>query len=182
MMEEDTSQLQVPEARYRIWGLAHSPGGATTAVLVSRYSTLHPERRALCKLMFSRRDEERDEAAGTVAPAKQLTTEGQVWEWMYGNGPEVLGTTSTSKISPELHNTPLREQFKDIAGRQRCVFCDAALYLEEDEAKCENGHLFGKLGIQLLSQIILLITWNSPLRLYRSCYHGSGYIKNMRRV
>ncbi|KAL4729394.1 hypothetical protein ACLX1H_003811 [Fusarium chlamydosporum] len=143
-MEEDTTQLQVPEARYRIWGLAHSPGGGTTAVLVSRYSTLHPERRALCKLMFSRRDEERDEAADTVAPTKQLTTEGQVWEWMYGNGPEVLGTTSTSKISPELHNTPLREQFKDIAEHQHCVFCDAALRLEEDEAKCENGHMFAR--------------------------------------
>ncbi|RGP75304.1 hypothetical protein FSPOR_926 [Fusarium sporotrichioides] len=144
MMEEDTSQLQVPEARYRIWGLAHSPGGGTTAVLVSRYSTLHPERRALCKLMFSRRDEEREEVAGTVVPMRRLTTEGQVWEWMYGNGPEVLGTTSTSKISPELHDTALREQFRDIAAHQHCVFCDAALRLEEDEAKCENGHLFAR--------------------------------------
>ncbi|RFN53520.1 hypothetical protein FIE12Z_2128 [Fusarium flagelliforme] len=144
LMEEDTSQLQVPEARYRIWGLAHSPGGGTTAVLVSRYNTLHPERRALCKLMFSRRDEERDEAAGTVSSVRQLTTEGQVWEWMYGNGPEVLGTTPTSKIAPELHNTPLREQFKDTAAQQRCVFCDAALHLEEDEAKCDNGHLFAR--------------------------------------
>ncbi|KAM0506348.1 hypothetical protein ACHAP8_001384 [Fusarium lateritium] len=144
MIEEDTSQLQVPEARYRIWGLAHSPGGGTTAVLVSRYSTLHPERRALCKLMFSRRDEEREEAAGTSVPTRQLTTEGQVWEWMYGNGPEVLGTTSTSKISPEMHNTPLREQFKDIAAHQNCVFCYSALRLEEDIAKCENGHLFAR--------------------------------------
>lgn len=144
MMEEDTSQLQVPEARYRIWGLAHSPGGGTTAVLVSRYSTIHPERRALCKLMFSRRDEERDEAASAVAPTRQLTTEGQVWEWMYGNGPDVFGATSTSKFSPELHDTPLRKQFKDVAVRQYCVFCDAALRLEEDEAKCENGHVFAR--------------------------------------
>lgn len=178
-MEEDTTQLQVPEARYRIWGLAHSPGGGTTAVLVSRYSTLHPERRALCKLMFSRRDEERDEAADTVAPTKQLTTEGQVWEWMYGNGPEVLGTTSTSKISPELHNTPLREQFKDIAEHQHCVFCDAALRLEEDEAKCENGHMFGKSNTLTPRLTTILTVLNSPLRLNRACYHGSRHIKNM---
>ncbi|KAM0206461.1 hypothetical protein ACHAQI_008188 [Fusarium lateritium] len=143
-MDEDTTQLQVPESRYRIWGLAHSPGGGTTAVLVSRYSTQHPERRALCKLMFSRRDEERGAEGGTVVPSKQLTTEGQVWEWMYGNGPEVLGTTITSKISPELHNSPLREQFRSIAAMQQCVFCDTALHLEEDEAKCENGHLFAR--------------------------------------
>ncbi|KAF9775249.1 hypothetical protein IL306_006665 [Fusarium sp. DS 682] len=141
LMDEDTTQLQVPESRYRIWGLAHSPGGGTTAVLVSRYSTLHPERRALCKLMFSRRDEERGEE-DAVTLTKRLTTEGQVWEWMYGNAPEVLGTTATRKISPELNNSPLRDQFRNVAANQRCVFCDAALHLEEDEAKCENGHLF----------------------------------------
>ncbi|KAF5262613.1 hypothetical protein FOXYS1_6650 [Fusarium oxysporum] len=143
LMDDDAAQLQVPESRYRIWGMVHSPGGGTTAVLVSRYSTLHPERRALCKLMFSRRDEERGEY-DAVTPTKPLTTEGQVWEWMYGNAPEVLGTTATRKISPELNNSLLREQFRDIAASQHCVFCDAALRLEEEEAKCENGHLFAR--------------------------------------
>ncbi|KAF4963669.1 hypothetical protein FSARC_8313 [Fusarium sarcochroum] len=145
MMEEDSSQLQVPGSRYRIWGLAQSPGGSTTAVLVSRYSTQHPERRALCKLMFARRDEQGDkEHNDAITPVRPLTTEGQAWGWMYGNGPEVLGTTATSKISPELHNSPLREQFRSVAANQHCVFCDAALRLEEDEAKCENGHLFAR--------------------------------------
>ncbi|KAF5700026.1 hypothetical protein FGLOB1_11039 [Fusarium globosum] len=143
LMDEDTTQLQVPESRYRIWGMVQSPGGGTTAVLVSRYSTLHPERRALCKLMFSRRDEERGED-DTATLSKPLTTEGQVWEWMYGNAPEVLGTTATRKISPELNNSLLREQFRDVAAGQHCVFCDAALRLEEEEAKCENGHLFAR--------------------------------------
>ncbi|KLP02046.1 uncharacterized protein FFB20_10295 [Fusarium fujikuroi] len=143
LMDEDTTQLQVPESRYRIWGMVQSPGGGTTAVLVSRYSTLHPERRALCKLMFSRRDEERGED-DTTTLSKPLTTEGQVWEWMYGNAPEVLGTTATRKISSELNNSPLREQFRDVAAGQHCVFCDAALRLEEEEAKCENGHLFAR--------------------------------------
>ncbi|KAF5576499.1 hypothetical protein FPCIR_12562 [Fusarium pseudocircinatum] len=149
LMDEDTTQLQVPESRYRIWGMVQSPGGGTTAVLVSQYSTLHPERRALCKLMFSRRDEERGED-DAVTLSKPLTTEGQVWEWMYGNAPEVLGTTATRKISPELNNSLLREQFRDVAASQHCVFCDAALRLEEEEAKCENGHLFGKLSTQPL--------------------------------
>ncbi|KAM0563683.1 hypothetical protein ACHAPJ_001410 [Fusarium lateritium] len=145
MMDEDTSQLQVPGSRYRIWGLAQSPGGSTTAVLVSRYSTQHPERRALCKLMFARRDEHEDkEHNDSLTPVGPLTTEGQAWRWMYGNGPEVLGTTATSKISPELHNSPLREQFRSVAANQHCVFCDAALRLEEDEARCENGHLFAR--------------------------------------
>jgi hypothetical protein len=99
--------------------------------------------------MFSRRDGERGENdAATLS--KPLTTEGQVWEWMYGNAPEVLGTTATRKISPELNNSLLREQFRDVAASQHCVFCDAALRLEEEEAKCENGHLFGKLSTQPL--------------------------------
>jgi hypothetical protein len=181
-MDEDTTQLQVPESRYRIWGLAHSPGGGTTAVLVSRYSTQHPERRALCKLMFSRRDEERGAEGGTVVPSKRLTTEGQVWEWMYGNGPEVLGTTITSKISPELHNSPLREQFRSIAASQQCVFCDMALHLEEDEAKCENGHIFGKQSILCLLCAAILTPLDSTMCFDRTGHHGSGYIENLRRV
>ncbi|KAF5694312.1 hypothetical protein FDENT_1282 [Fusarium denticulatum] len=168
LMDEDTTQLQVPESRYRIWGMVQSPGGGTTAVLVSQYSTLHPERRALCKLMFSRRDEERGED-DAVALSKPLTTEGQVWEWMYGNAPEVLGTTATRKISPELNNSLLREQFRDVAASQHCVFCDAALRLEEEEAKCENGHLFGKFVYAASLGPFLLTYLNSAL-----CFYGTG--------
>lgn len=139
MMEEDGSQRQVHESRYRIWGLASSPGGSVTAVLVSRYSTQHPERRALCKVMFSRGEQ------ALRNGAVPLTTEGRVWEWMYGNGPEVAGTTAESKTSPELHNSPLREQFRGVASRQQhCVFCDAGLQMMGgDEAECDNGHMFG---------------------------------------
>ncbi|KAJ3465501.1 hypothetical protein MRS44_006159 [Fusarium solani] len=142
MMEEDSSQLQVHESRYRIWGMASSPGGSVTAVLVSRYSTQHPERRALCKVMFSR--DEQVQQNGVMPFVRPLTTEGQVWEWMYGNRPEVAGTTAESKISQELHNSPLREQFRGVASRQRCVFCDAGLQMGGDEAKCENGHMFAR--------------------------------------
>ncbi|KAM5362021.1 hypothetical protein ACJZ2D_012771 [Fusarium nematophilum] len=145
-MEDEYSKLQVHESRYRIWGMAPSPGGGATAVLVSRYSTQHPERRALCKLMFARQDQERSEEAmqnGAITPTMALTTEGQVWEWMYGNGPEVPGTTAESKTSQDLQDSPLREQFRQVAVQQHCVFCDMALRMDENEAKCENGHLFG---------------------------------------
>lgn len=141
MMEEDSSQLQVHESRYRIWGMASSPGGSVTAVLVSRYSTQHPERRALCKVMFSR--DEQVQQNGIIPSVRPLTTEGQVWEWMYGNRQEVFGTTAESKISQELHNSPLREQFRSVVSIQHCVFCDAGLQMGGDEAKCENGHMFG---------------------------------------
>ncbi|KAM5348381.1 hypothetical protein ACJ41O_008205 [Fusarium nematophilum] len=144
-MEDEYSKLQVHESRYRIWGMAPSPGGGATAVLVSRYSTQHPERRALCKLMFARQDQERSEEAmqnGAITPTMALTTEGQVWEWMYGNGPEVPGTTAESKTSQDLQDSPLREQFRQVAVQQHCVFCDMALRMDENEAKCENGHLF----------------------------------------
>ncbi|KAF5010906.1 hypothetical protein FDECE_2934 [Fusarium decemcellulare] len=167
-MEEDSSQLQVPESRYRIWGIAASPGGCATAVLVSRYSTQHPERRALCKLMFARSDGGNDGEGNQNAPAtsiRALTTEGQVWEWMYGSGPEVPGTTVSSKISPELQYSPLREQFRSVAARQHCVFCDSELRMEGDEARCHNGHSFG---------ISMRVDWIG--------YYGARHLAGLRRV
>lgn len=110
-----------------------------SAVLVSRFSTQLPERRGLCEVRFGWR--ERGDDAGTPYA---LTTEGQVWEWMYGDGAEAPGTTTLSKISQELSDSPLRQQFQHAATNQRCVFCDARLRVENDEVKCENGHIFGK--------------------------------------
>lgn len=147
LMEEDESKLQVPQSRFRIWGMATSPGGGSTVVLVSQYSTLHPERRAISKLIFGWRDgpENQDETQSQAAtPLEDLSTEGQLWEWMYGGGAEVPGTTVQSKMSAEVRESPLRRQFREVIAHQRCVFCDSTLQTEGYEVKCENGHSFGK--------------------------------------
>ncbi|KAK7409457.1 hypothetical protein QQX98_008365 [Neonectria punicea] len=147
LMEEDGPKLQVHQSRFRIWGMAASPGGGSTAVLVSQYSTQHPERRAISKLLFGwrSRTEEQDSVQNLTATSTTgLTTEGQLWEWMYGGGPEVPGTTLENKASAEVRESPLREQFKDVIVKQRCVFCDSTLQTAGDEVNCNNGHLFAR--------------------------------------
>ncbi|KAH7165584.1 peptidase C13 family-domain-containing protein [Dactylonectria macrodidyma] len=140
-MDEGESKLQVHQSRFRIWGMATSPGGGSTVTLVSQFSTLHPERRAISKLMFGWRDETEIEE---VKSSKELSTEGQLWEWMYGGGSEVPGTTVVGKMSTGVRDSPLREQFKEVIAGQRCVFCDSTLQTEGHDVKCENGHSFAR--------------------------------------
>jgi hypothetical protein len=141
MVEDDEAKVQVHHSRFRIWGIAASPGGGSTAVLVSQFNTQHPERRAVSKLMFGWRDRAEDGEGQGRASTAGLTTEGQLWEWMYGGGPEVSRTASESVDEGE---SPLREQFKDVAAHQICVFCDAELQPEGNDVKCTNGHTFGE--------------------------------------
>lgn len=143
MMEDDGSKLQVHPTRFRIWGMALSPGGGATAAVISRHSTLHPQRRGLSKLVFGWREQGSDELQLPL-PDKSLTTEGQLWEWMYGGGPEVLETSGFVRALVQATQSPLREQFKEVISKQRCVFCDGVLQPHGEEVRCENAHVFGK--------------------------------------
>ncbi|KAJ4385712.1 hypothetical protein N0V93_010141 [Gnomoniopsis smithogilvyi] len=95
----------------RLWGIARSPGGGTTAVLATPLLTQRPMRDAWgahrSRVLFGwqTRVGETDAAAseettthsstgpGVVSSAVNLTTEARLWEWMYGSGPGIAGLT-----------------------------------------------------------------------------------------
>ncbi|TQV98876.1 hypothetical protein V2A60_007424 [Cordyceps javanica] len=154
MREPDVSERRVHPRRFRLWGLAASPGDGCTAAVVSKYSTQHPSRRDRAEVMFGWYvpGEVEDEVAGEKTippppppppPPAKATTEARVWEWMYGRGPEVPGTTTAADILPLASSlNSLRRQFRDVLPRIRCVFCDTAVREQGAEAVCEKGHSF----------------------------------------
>lgn len=157
MVEDDGSKVQVHPHRFRIWGMASSPGGGATAAVIARYSNLHPQRRAFCRLVFGWQEKAPTHDGHSN---RNLTTEGQLWEWMYGAGPEVLETTGFVKALVQATESPLREQFRDVIPRQVCVFCDATLSSHGDQVECVNGHIFGKSfrTISAVNQLNLKLT------------------------
>ncbi|KAM3446110.1 hypothetical protein MY3296_009979, partial [Beauveria thailandica] len=168
--ERSSSQQQhVHPRRFRLWGLAASPGDGCTAAIVSKYNTQHPSRRDRAEVMFGWHvpgDAEEVPAAAaaaaggggaggsssskksmtTLPPLAKLTTEARVWEWMYGRGSQVPGTTPASDdtflpVSSSL-TSALRWQFRDVLPRIRCVFCEAPMREQGAEAVCDAGHSF----------------------------------------
>lgn len=101
--------------RMRLWGLARSPGGGTTAILATPQLTQRPMRgtwgahrsrvlfgwpaRAAGDNENTAEDESTSATAAAVVSASavniaaSLTTEARLWEWMYGGGPGVAGLT-----------------------------------------------------------------------------------------
>jgi hypothetical protein len=134
--------------QFRIWGLALSPGGGSTAALVTRSSTRYPDRKGRSKLFFgwtrSSAEQSPEENGGSKEANSKLTTEGRIWEWMYGTGPDI--TRSTANTDPSLsHRQPaLSEFFRDVKANQKCAFCESTLRNDGYEAKCDNGHSFGE--------------------------------------
>lgn len=128
--------------RFRFWGMAASPGGGSMVALVSKHNNLYPSRAARCRLIFG----EAAEAEGGEKPPrphlKGLTTEGKMWEWMYGGGEDVAGVT-TQNEDPAL-STPLKDFFRDIKDKQSCCFCDSGVQDIGSESKCLNNHTFGE--------------------------------------
>lgn len=150
LMEDDDSKVQVHHSRFRIWGMAASPGGGSTAVLVSQFNTQHPERRAVSKLMFGWRERGREDGVQVLVETAGLTTEGRLWECMYGGAAGVSRTATGSESSrattteADESRLRLRQQFRHVAAHQRCVFCDAELQAQGNEVKCANGHTFAR--------------------------------------
>lgn len=149
---EDEYQLDAPRRpmsrarphRFRIWGLAASPAGACSAVVVTKHSTHHPHRRARSKLLFAWPDAPPPGGPPPPPPPAGLTTEGRLWEAIYGCRGSVADTVPTAG-APALPS-PLRDLFRAVVSLQRCVFCDAPLRAAFNESACENGHLFGQFG------------------------------------
>lgn len=169
---------QVPLHRVRIWGLAASPGGGTSAVFVSLHSTLELERDTFaglkCRVLFGAHPRLAPEGGGlppdpSIPPGSSavgnLSTEAKAWEWMYGGGPDVPGFN----IPPTWHgddHIALREQFGLIARQQRCVFCELPLHGMGKSSYCDHGHVFGTffplplfLALPLLYTIVASNDW-----------------------
>ncbi|KAK4079930.1 hypothetical protein Trihar35433_1035 [Trichoderma harzianum] len=137
--------LQVHPYRFRLWGLAKSPGDGCTAVLASKHDTQHPDRRGVSNVHFDWQvSADADDKPQRVRPiSKPLTTEGRVWEWMYGLGGDVPGVTPGHKTSSGRQKAnPLRQLFKHVAKSLPCVFCEARLSIKDDVATCTNRHAF----------------------------------------
>jgi hypothetical protein len=71
------------------------------------------------------------------------TTEGRVWEWLYTQ--DDLNTDAAKNSSFHPQSQPASHfLFQEAIQKQHCVFCDTSLNSSYDEARCENGHVFGK--------------------------------------
>lgn len=149
--ELDTEEMEPPlihPYQFRIWGLALSSGGGSTAALVTRSSTRYPDRKGRSKLFFgwtrSSAEGSPEQNGGSKEANSKLTTEGRIWEWMYGSGPDI--TRSAANTDPSLsHRQPaLSEFFRGVKANQKCAFCGSTLRNDGYEAKCDNGHSFGE--------------------------------------
>ncbi|KAK0721979.1 peptidase C13 family-domain-containing protein [Lasiosphaeria miniovina] len=114
---DTTATSTVPEIhphRFRLHGLAASPGAGVSVVLVSTHSTQNPERggwhTVRSAVMFGYKpppqptlaDQGSEEAPspGSADPTPRpqtLTTEARLFEWLYGGGPEVPGVTVSNR-------------------------------------------------------------------------------------
>jgi hypothetical protein len=149
-MPEEAGE-QVHPYRMRIWGMAASPGGGSTAVLVSRHSTLHPERWCKTEILFSWRPPLDSIDEESVSIIRNMTTEGRLWEWMYGGGPLVPGIEEGHERTVAAPG--LRLQFKNVLASQRCIFCQGKLQDIGKQTKCGNGHVFRKCSICYLMNL-----------------------------
>ncbi|KAK0744834.1 hypothetical protein B0T21DRAFT_358528 [Apiosordaria backusii] len=148
---------EVHPHRFRFHGLTLSPGGGASAVLVSAHSTQHPERGGWhtqrSQVLFShksRRGSDRlrdlsiDDTNLNFALLQSLTTEGKLFEYLYGGGPEVPGVHYP--LSSDPRHAHVAQIFAPVVQNQKCDVCGAAItqkMVEEDLIGCEMGHFFG---------------------------------------
>lgn len=92
-----------------------------------------------------------------VVSLRPLTTEGRMWEWMYGAGPHVPGITPTAdldrgeEVDGAVTATRRRmgELLRETTARQRCVFCQEPFEVKSRSgwlSVCRNGHFFSICG------------------------------------
>ncbi|KYK59508.1 putative GPI-anchor transamidase [Drechmeria coniospora] len=162
--DDETGLLsRVHVHRFRLWGLAASPGDGCTAVLVTRHNTQHAYRRPRSTILFGYHDGGDDEGAalatqeqnGNQRPSlrttEELTTEARLWEALYGGRGDVDDvllrrregwSEDGSWVSSARRSSAVQDAFKDLIGQQRCVFCDAPLNVSRVESTCASGHSF----------------------------------------
>ncbi|KAI1108473.1 hypothetical protein F5Y14DRAFT_436091 [Nemania sp. NC0429] len=136
---------QVHLHRVRIWGLAASPGGGTSAAFITLHSNLELERDTFaglkCRVLFGTHARTTPGGEDEESTPNPLSTEARAWEWMYGCGPPVPGFSAPA-ASPDDDRVALRDQFMTIARRQLCVFCELPLFPSGTSSCCDNGHIF----------------------------------------
>ena len=144
-MEDEIPTSQVHPHRFRFWGLAASPGDGCTAVLVTKHSTQHPHRRPRSKILFGQRGAAQETRTGKkTSLAKNLTTEGRLWEAWYGKQGHAPDIPPTETAASPIHQSRLRDLFEDMAAKQHCAYCESPLRMSGQETICESGHSFGE--------------------------------------
>ncbi|KAK8080239.1 hypothetical protein PG997_008057 [Apiospora hydei] len=119
-LERLAGMEKVNMTRIRTWGMTASPGGGTHAVFVTLNSTIKPERHTFggmrCRVLFGQNIAPPDER---VLAMKKLSTEGSMWEWMYGGGPPVPGASDLASVNHSARNAT-RERLMEVAHGQSC--------------------------------------------------------------
>jgi hypothetical protein len=158
--EEDVGNaVQQPEVhphRFFLHGLVAAPGGKATAVLVSTHSTQTPERtgwwglRSTVMFGYLNRPKKRPGLDQQPPAFHRLTTEGRLWHWMYGAGPDVPGITASDVPTHGSPSMPTpRDMFTDLIASQTCDFCGTALTPSAGNrgmSICQQGHYFSTCG------------------------------------
>ncbi|KAI0391396.1 hypothetical protein F5Y17DRAFT_409285 [Xylariaceae sp. FL0594] len=163
----DDAEDQVHVTRVRIWGMAASPGGGTSAVFVSLHSALELERDTFaglkCRVLFGTHQSPSSSSSIIDTTDSCLSTEARAWEWMYAGGRPVPGFSSSCPSAAggqkstkrtggddyehdDSERQALRDQFRILAQRQRCVFCDSVPLTAQGGSSstsvCPRGHVF----------------------------------------
>lgn len=166
--------IYVHPHRFRFWAIAASPGGGSTAVLYSRHSTLHSDKKPAAQVFFGWYVAD-EEGSGQKISTDGLTTEGRVWEWMYGNGEDVPGMAFIRDSAAVVRDTPLKEKFDKVMGKFRCVFCEGELQRQGKDVICSNGHSFCKLpsapSERNANQPSKLLVSHQGCQLWHQAYH-----------
>lgn len=166
--KDGADELEVYPHRFRLWAMAASSGGGVTAVLVTRHNTQRPERQAwhvLRSMVYfehqsrSRRRRSETQTGDWSSPAERsLSTEGRMFEWMYGQGPGVPTLTMPAAGADlagagvdddDGQATARREIIRVLIEAQQCEVCGAAVQPSQDTTGltvCTNGHRFGPCG------------------------------------
>ncbi|KAG6006418.1 hypothetical protein E4U21_007084 [Claviceps maximensis] len=154
MMPKEEHLSKVYPHRFRLWGMAASPGDGCIATLLSKHVTQHTDRRPRSRVLFSWPTHDDHPMTSTTssitatpfgsnsASSSSLTTEGTVWEAMYGNILEIPTSLSKPTDRTVYQETSLRRQFKSVIPEQTCVFCNTSLVTVGNESICEKGHSF----------------------------------------
>ncbi|KAG5940890.1 hypothetical protein E4U53_007526 [Claviceps sorghi] len=140
MMPKEEHLSKVHPHRFRLWGMAASPGDGCIATLLSKHVTQHADRRPRSRVLFSWPTHH--EPPGSASSPTSLTTEGTVWEAMYGNVVDMPSSACKTTDPSVFQETPLRRQFKSVIAKQACIFCRTSLVTVGNESTCERGHSF----------------------------------------
>ncbi len=160
------------DRRFRLYGLAFSPGGGMSALLTMSQAVKGPERdnwhNRRSSLLFDfkhapqRQPVEAGDKRNPHAPvmARPLTTEGRMIEYMYGGGSDVSGVTTDGGADQDLEDEmmckreALRVLFHEAIDKQTCDIDQRPLKRVEDGWEC-GWHAWGACGTSGLAIMVI---------------------------